>query len=162
MKKPIKPIEHKYDVYPIESGFVTFKQAKILKTLGYNQPAYGYYSVLDKSVNRGTTVRECQLTIAPQSKGRSCYMDGDFHELETIAAPSLAQVSEFLRKKHIYVDVCPYYQDDSLVFDLQIHSFALCPEEPYNTHSAYPFSYATYNEALSAGITEAMKIYLVK
>ncbi len=148
------------DCFPIEKGYVTFEQAETLKALGYNRPAYGMYDIATKD-NQG---RDCEIWVLATDALPMNYNADQFQSPErnrrSLSAPTLAQVTEMLREKHIYITIRPFLNLKGIFFDFIIDSFDLDKLESRN--ATYPYDYKTYNHALSDAVTEALRLYSSK
>lgn len=128
--------------------FVTYEQALALKKLGFREDSFYHYDLIDK-----------------QLKPNKCYSDGicllgDFlgnHEYSAneVSAPTLAQAQKWLRKEKKY-SVEAFFEriKDSKEQWSYFRSNTL--DSSQDDQSIGYFN--SYEEALSAGITECIKI----
>ncbi len=146
------------NVYCTERGFVTLDQAKKLKKMGYHYPTHACFMVPRKGIyiEKGIKMELCENAYIRDYNDNN---DAEF-SFEYIAAPTLSQVHEMLREKHIYISVFPLFDKDGLFFDFRIVDIFLDPDNPRSTHYDYKHPvYKTYNHALSDAIEEAFLMY---
>lgn len=125
----------------IHEDIVTFKQAKFLKELGFDEKTLSVYCKIDEAC------------VIPNPK----YWPGKiWHEF---SAPTLAQAIKWLRSKNI--EVLSYYD-----YTTKTWIFEVCEiGEPHSCgyHSDdFNLNKPTYEEAISAGIDKALEIYFDK
>ena len=132
----------------MKQEFVTYKIAKHLKEIGFNEPCFATYGF------NGENKEELFLPqdIKEKYKEDICY--GDFvnaHNGEDVAAPLWQQVVRWLTKEHnTTVCVVPTYNAK-----LGKIKWSFCFPEILNE---YNWIYDSYEEALEQGILEAFDI----
>lgn len=121
--------------------FVTYEQALALKKLGFDYKCNHLYE------NDGTFKEDDCYGSCNTSK-IEYYRKEDYAD-----APTLAQVDKWLRSKGLWVEIClEPFDEKGWQFDI----FNLKDHRYYNF--AFSTVYDTYEKALSAGITECIKI----
>ena len=127
---------------------VTYEQALALKQLGFDEKCLYYYNVNEQIV---ANERDYQEEVSIKDLYTS--YNSEYTSYNRIDAPTLAQVDKWLRSKGLWVEIClePFdekgWQFD--IFNLKDH---------YYYNFAFSTVYDTYEKALSAGITECIKI----
>ena len=129
--------------------FVTYEQALALKKLGFDEECYQFYDCVgDLCDNHRLSSKEMEIITS----SNFCMSHNLGVIEENCDAPTLAQAQKWLREKK-----------DIIVL-------SICNLDYENGHSWYWFvdkifavedlehSYKTYEEALSAGITECLKL----
>lgn len=122
--------------------YVSSEIAKLLKEKGFNEP--------------------CEKCIDINTK-RTKYCDydhicvsNDALSSELISYPTLYEVIKWLREKHnIYIFPTPYLSkdiDETSKYIVEIYKF----EDEEWRHTNYLYKFVTYEEALNAGILEAL------
>ena len=132
----------------IEENYVSFETAKLLKEAGFDVPCRGVY-VTDR-----TGYYEFREYDNKQTKDDLCWNTEDGFQYEYLA-PTQALAARWLREVHHYA-VCVWYSAehekwfyahgnlDNMMFD----------EE----YSISEFIYDSYEQALEAGLQEAIKL----
>lgn len=129
-----------------KEDFVTYEQAVALKELGFDYSCDYYYVESTYS----TFDRDGETHV----KGElMCRFSKYFVAGHCIKAPTIEQAHKWLRSKGLWVEICPEPFDEK-GWEFDIYSL--------KDHFYYSFSfstvYDTYEEALSDGITECIKI----
>lgn len=126
--------------------FVTYEQAVALKRLGFDYSCDYYYieSAYTTFDRDGETHVKGELI---------CRFSKYFSDGHCIKAPTLEQAHKWLRSKGLWIETClePFNEEgwEFDVFNLKDH---------YYYSFSFSTVYGTYEEALSAGITECIKI----
>lgn len=127
---------------------VTYEQAKALKSLGFNRKCSSYY-LFESSLNSDIVPRKVVIE-------KDFNLDSLFTSI--ISAPSLNIVSDWMREIHgIYIHIEPVI-GKRWTYELQ--DLLCCNADEYSRipeRDGYPVK-EMYSEALSAGITEALKV----
>ena len=131
-----------------EESFVSFNTAKMLKEAGFDAPCRGVY-VTDR-----TGYYEFREYDNKQTKDDLCWNTDDGFQYEYLA-PTQALAARWLREVHNYA-VCVWFSKDhekwfyvhgdmnNIVFDTDYH--------------ISEYKYDSYEEALEAGLQEAIKL----
>ena len=126
--------------------FVTYEQAFALKKLGFDERCTHYY------INDSKSLREVEPRCFGMYSISYNFNYDDSNELfeELTSAPTLAQAHQFLISKGFLI--VPY----SMSFESW--QCRVCKKgKPFNNSKLYE-DFASYNEALSEGITECLRI----
>ena len=135
--------------------FVTYEQGLALKKLGFREKCLYHYNILNEFVPNNFNAEDETVTVD------DLYDSLNTNTLSNIVCdiPTLAQVQKWLRKeKNLYVYA------DGAVFDKNYEkpSYYPCILDVISEHDKIGISdfnhYLTPEEALSAGITECIKI----
>lgn len=133
-----------------KEDFVTYEQALALKKLGFNEECLFHYEENNEIYPNGTT-RNFGNTFEITCKHLYRIFNKDKSRPYYIDAPTLAQVQKWFRS--IGYSIEPLSVDK--------HEW-LCPIAVYKGDKRdtikMPNSYVSYEEALSAGITECIKL----
>lgn len=164
MKKQTKQIKEA-DAYCIEHGFVTFDQAKRLKEMGYHYPTHGCFMVPRNGIHAERGIK-WDFSENVYSRDYNDDNDAEF-SFEYVAAPTLAEVHEILREKHIYITINTFFdntdlESEDILFDFIIHDYYFYKDNPTHAIREYQNVYKTYNHALSDAVTEGLKLYSKK
>ena len=122
--------------------YVSFEQAKALKTLGFDWECYQFYNGDKKlwsytSIGYGDDCRNWNDEYNAAIGGSEC------------SAPTLAQAAKWLREvKQIIIIPCVMYKEGVMKYDFYI------VDEPIDLLDSKGFD--TYEEALSAGIDKTL------
>ena len=126
--------------------FVTFEQALALRRLGFDQNCDYYY--IESTYNTFDRDGETHL------KGElMCRFSKYFSAGHCVKAPTLAQAHKWLRSKGLWVETYPE-PFDAKGWEFDIYNL----KGDYYYSFAFSTVYGTYEEALSDGITECIKI----
>lgn len=124
--------------------FVSFKQAKLLKGLGFDWECTHYY--------QDGYSRECQKNIIKATC--ACNFNEDFKTM--ISAPTLAQAQKWLREvKRLDISINHVYHrlttGNKVMYGLRIGNQSTFKTEFY-------MNYDAYEEALLVGINKALEL----
>ncbi len=152
------------DAYCIKQGFVTFNQAKKLKKLGFHGLVHACFLVSSEAKRFETGIR---WDLSDNAYIRDYNQDDPDDKVEFISAPTLSQVHEMLRDKHIYITINTFFdntdfESEDILFDFIIHDYYFYKDNPTHVMSEYSNVYKTYNHALSDAVTEGLKLYSKK
>ena len=136
-----------------EKDYCDYDTCVALKELGYNRGAYAYYFPNHKEDMIFNTHQMRGCSINEMLKGYNTYpKDVMGHEL--IDAPTMWEAQKWLREgKNIIVEV--FVDDDSntpITYNIYKYGVCVC-----HHHGKY-WSVKEWNDALSEGIKEAVKI----
>ena len=130
------------------TDYVDFKTALALKKAGFNEPCDSYYSG-----NGSIAVREDPECF-------NCYKD-----LPICSRPTLWHVQKWMREKKdllvSVIPVCYYYEDREWVKEEPI-KWCFTVNNLHSIAVDHQGRYATYEQAISAGIEQAIKLINLK
>ena len=120
--------------------FCTYEQALALKKLGFDLEAEYKYLKIDSKVHR-----------LPSIEVKATALHALADENSVIECPTLAQAHKWLRKEK-------HYHINSMYFNEHSWNFIIYNMENDNDNKVFNRLYTSYEEALSAGITECIKL----
>lgn len=127
-----------------KEDYVSLEVAKLLKEKGYDEYCEAYYHLYWM----GEFTEEESFEISPSKNFKNS------NNVYRVGAPTLYEAQKWLRNIHgIYIDIL-YYNGDYYMYDILTipkHDLIGLSDRPY-------IQYKSYEEALNAGILEALKI----
>lgn len=136
----------------MELQLVSFEQAKALKEVGFPQNIYTSQVYLEKTIPHDIIAKECGLSDWQCIGGTviSCSSSYNKYGVDTCRCPTLELVAKWLRdKKNLWIKISKGGYDKS----------AHCFLGDYIYEDATHIKeFATYEDALSAGIDKAIEI----
>ena len=134
----------------MESKFVTFEQALILKSLGFDEPCISYFTVFGRFANDFSSPRK---------------YNSEFENGSYVSSPMRSQVFDFFRNEHkIYPEIrtdCTTYPKFCFTYSRFFGNPKDLTEQEWwweNTIGVYSELYRNYEEAESACIDKMIEI----